>query len=286
MGLLSDMLSSGLDLLDKPRQAVFGLGDMVYHGFGGDAGTHLEHGSDVMGLMGMDKEGLPAQALGMGLDMVADPMTYAGGWLGAKAGGALFGKLGSRLGADASKLALEVPEEMAGRQGVGILQDALKSPHASDILHEIPPGSTFHGAGAESVAMKTPQGDVLKLSPFDAKSAVGYPDVPQLNAPTRRQVFGKFEVSRSPLATNVGDEALFNQHAPGLETGLFDHGVTLADAMKPEDLGLVNGQPKLLDMGSIDTTLPFQPVRGATPGKYKYPSIGILAALGASHNAA
>lgn len=280
---LGSMLSGALgtvgSVLDAPRSAVYsGLINPAYHALGGDPSRQIGHFGDLLQAGGMDKDDMLTKGLGMAGDMATDPLTYAGAALGGGAAAKAFEGLGPMLGGDAAKLAgMAIPEEMADRGGVSMIQQAMQSPDASKILNEIPAGSTFHGAGAESLAMKTPQGDVLKLSPFSDASAINYPDLPGVNAPTRRMNYGNIEVSRSPLASQVGDQALFDQHAQALHQQLSNAGADLYD-FKPEDMGMVNGQPKVLDMGSIDTPLStggFRPVQGRTPLNFRAAGLGL-----------
>lgn len=270
MSALLDLLGQMGDVLDTPRQ-------LVWQGISGMAGKDWKGAEDALVDAGMDRDSLLTKGLGFAGDMATDPLTWAGALAGAGGAHAAFSKLGPRYGANAAKLAaLEIPEAMAERGGVGMIGEALAHPQASQILHEIPQGSKFLGAGAESLALGTPEGDVLRLSRFDPKSAINFPETPHLNAPTRRQFFGNMEVSRTPLATNVGDEALFNAAKPQLEQGLRSQGVDVFD-LKPEDVGLVGGQPKVLDLGSVDLLNnpggPINALRGQTPGRQLYKSM-------------
>lgn len=249
---MDDLLSMLGSVLDAPRSAVWDYGINPLQKALGVTTGDVHNTSELLAGLGMDPESLGTKALGFAGDVATDPLTYLGGYLGSKAGQALFGKLGPMHGADAAKLAgLAIPEEAAARGGTGMIEQALAHPDASRILNEIPKGSTFEGAGAESLALRTPEGDVLKLSPFDQGSAINYPSAPELNTPTRRQFFGNLEVSRVPGASDVGSQALFDTHAPQLREGLGRQGVDLFD-FKPEDMGLVGGRPKVLDLGGTD----------------------------------
>jgi hypothetical protein len=285
-GMLSGALGAVGNVLDAPRRMVYsGLINPAYHALGGDPTRQIGHASDLLAAAGMDKDSWLTKGLGMAGDMATDPLTYAGMAAGGLGAAKAFEGLGPMLGGDAAKLsALAIPEEMAERGGAGMVQQALSSPNASKILNEIPAGSTFQGAGAESLALKTPQGDVLKLSPFSEGSAINYPELPGVNQPTRRMAYGNIEVSRTPMATDVGNQALFDQHSAALHQQFEGAGADLFD-FKPEDMGMVNGQPKVLDMGSIDTPNaagPFKPVVGQTPLGFRGVGMGLGAAAGAA----
>lgn len=269
--MLSDILSGIGTVLDAPRSLVYQGGNALARA-AGYQGPEVKHFADLLGHAGMDRDSWLTQGLGMVGDMATDPLTYAGGFLGKKLGQMAFSKFGPMHGSDAAKLAgLAVPEAAAGRGGAAMAERALASPHAKAILNEVPGGSKFLGAGAESLALETPAGDVLRLSPFDPKSAIDYSRAAEYaNVPTRRQVYGNIEVSRVPKAAGVGDAALFDAAAPKLKEGLAGHGYDLFD-FKPEDFGVVGGRPKVLDLGSLDAldpaSAPFRALAGAaTPG--------------------
>jgi hypothetical protein len=266
MAGLLNLLSSAADVVDTPRQ-------LVWQGISGLAGKNYRGAADALADAGMDPDSPLTKGLGFAGDVATDPLTWAGALAGGGAARGLFSAFGPRYGADAAKLAaLEIPEALAGHGGASLAAEALASPHAAGILNEIPGGSKVLGAGAESLALGTPEGDVLKLSRFDPKAAVNLPDLPEINNPTRRQFFGNMEVSRVPLASNVGDEAMFNQSRPALEEALRGAGLDVYD-LKPEDVGMVGGRPKVLDMGSLDTLTPSGPPRalaGQVPGRNLY----------------
>jgi len=216
------------------------------------------------GLADPDEGGFLAGLRDFGVGMLTDPLTYAGGLAGTKAAGNLFAKFGPRYGDNASKigrLALPVGEDLPG--GVQAFHEAMNSPARSAILHEIPEGSRFLGAGAESVNFRTPANDVVKVLQHNPRAATGIPEVEGVIQPSRRVLHGNYEVNRVPLARNVGDPELYSANAERLRETLGNRGIDVFD-LKPEDLGLVGGKPTILDMGSIDpgTALPWKPITG------------------------
>lgn len=278
---LLDLLGAAGDVIDKPRQ-------LVWQGISGLTGKNYAGAEDALVDAGMDRDSLLTKGLGFAGDMATDPLTWAGALAGGAGAHSLFTRFGPRYGAQAAKLSgLAIPEGLADRGGLTLIEEALAHPQAAQILNEVPEGSKLIGAGAESAALGTREGDVLKLSRYNPKSAINYPESPHLNTPTRRQFFGNIEVSRTPLASQVGDEALFNSARPQLEQGLKGQGLDVFD-LKPEDVGLVGGQPKVLDLGSVDLLNnpggPVNPIRGATPGRqlYKGMAAGGAASQGSS----
>jgi hypothetical protein len=219
---------------------------------------------------------------GMATDVLTDPLTYAGGWLGGKAGSALYNRLGPRYGADAAKLSgLSVPAADASSGGAGLIGDVLGSKASRSVLNEIPGGSSYLGAGAESLNLATPEGDVLKILRHNPRAATGIPEVDGVINPTRRVVHGDWEVNRVPRATQVGDESVYRQAAGPLKDRLNAQGIDVFD-LKPEDVGLVGGKPTILDMGSIDplNPTPFRQIQGGPTRKFL--GGGVAAGAGSS----
>lgn len=234
------------------------------------------------GLADLEDDSNLGMARDFGVAMLTDPLSYLGSLGGSRAGQALFNKLGPRLGANPAKVAnLAIPAKDMESGGVAAFQQAMQSPAAGKILHEIPEGSRYLGAGAESMNLATPQGDVLKILKHNPKAAIDVPAVEGVLQPTRRVTHGGFEVNRVPMAQGVGDEALHAAHAEPLRQRLASQGVDVFD-LKPEDLGLVGGKPTIIDMGSVDALnpAPFRPRFGQATNKYLVP--GALAGAAAS----
>lgn len=263
MGILSDVLGMAGSAISAP-------GDYTRGALAGKFGERMG-GRDLLrhyGVAGQD-DNWGNFLGGMATDVLTDPLTYAGAFMGAGGAGSLFGNLGPRLGANAAKLAGIVPESQLARGGASLADEVLRSPVAKQVLHEIPQGSKFLGAGAESLNLATPEGDVLKLLRHNPKAAIGVPEVEGVIQPTRRVVHGGFEVNRVPLAQNVGDPAVYRQ-AKEMVPGLNNRGVDVFD-LKPEDVGLVGGRPTILDMGSVDQLAPrpFRQIVGRTPASWR-----------------
>ncbi len=263
MNSLLDALAMIPDALSMPGDYTRGL-------LAGTPGERVG-GRDLLrraGLVG-EEDNWGNFAAGMATEAATDPLTYLGAFLGGGPGAsAAFARMGPRLGANARKLSgLAIPKDDLAKGGAALASEALASPAARQILHEIPEGSRFLGAGAESLNLATPQGDVVKLLRHNPKAAVGVPDVPGVIQPSRRVVHGGFEVNRVPLATGVGDDAAYAQ-ARQMVPELNARGVDVFD-LKPEDVGLIGGRPTILDMGSIDASLPFRPIPGRTPRDYR-----------------
>ncbi len=80
-----------------------------------------------------------------------------------------------------------------------IAQQLLKSPEAKPLIDTIPPGSEPIGAGAAAVALRTPQGDVVRIGP-----AVERPDIPEVLQPTSVQRSGNLQSERLPFVEMAG----------------------------------------------------------------------------------
>ena len=215
-------LGSLLEPLDYPRRALWGLLGLP------------ESGAEVVSnATGLDKEGLPAQALGFGVSVLGDPLTYLGGFagrlagkgLGAMAGRALEGAAAARgpqYAGGTSKLAellaganAAVPE---GAGGLERLKGLLASPHAEAVAGEIPQGSKFLGAGAEGAAWRTPEGGVVRLEGGGKLPPPAAPAIDEALQAVRNVTAGPYRVTHAPFVETL----------PGLESSLSSPNNTLA----------------------------------------------------------
>ncbi len=287
MGILGDALGMAGSAISAPGDYTRGL-------LAGRPGERMG-GRDLLrhyGLAG-EEDNWGNFLGGMATDVLTDPLTYATMGMGAGGGGAaagsLFGKIGPRYGSSAAKLAeLAIPAAEQARGGAALIPEVLGSGAAKSVLHEIPSGSKYLGAGAEALNLQTPAGDVLKIARHNPAAAVAVPDLEGVIQPSRRVVHGGWEVNRVPMAQNVGDKAVADEFMANTRPHLQQYGVDLYD-LKPEDIGLVGGKPTLLDMGSYDLTgqvvPPFRQIRGPTPASWRAAGRGAGAAAGVGTNA-
>jgi hypothetical protein len=166
--------------------------------------------------LGLDPESLPGMATSFGLGIVGDPLTFAGTSAGGRAGAAAGGVLeraaatrGPRYAGGAEKLAGWADHPSYNRLEPR-LSELMASPQAADILSEIPPGSTPLGAGAEAIAMRTPEGGVVRIGGGPKALNVrnewqygGLPppraDVPEVLQPARDVPYGDYRVEHLPM---------------------------------------------------------------------------------------
>ncbi len=108
------MLDTLLSYLDAPRSAVFKGIDALSR-VGGYDGDEIKGGADALSALGMDPDSGWTKALGFAGDVAADPLTWAGGLAGAKAGKYLRGLIPS-----------QAAEQGAGQLGARGLAEAGK----------------------------------------------------------------------------------------------------------------------------------------------------------------
>lgn len=152
------------------------------------------------------------------------------------------------------------------------IDQVLASPHAAEILAEIPPGAEFLGNGAKAIAFQTPDGNVVRVGQVapsprsDTGERSKHPDVLQ---PTSSKRFGDLVVEHLPLARTVArnlDETgpfVRQRHAfiKRVTKEFSDkYGINLEEqGLRPEDLvdlhpdnvGMVDGEWKVLDPTAV-----------------------------------
>lgn len=257
MSILSDMLEEAGGILDKPGRAVRGLlGGHANEGLAflpfSDAAGITDPSQQVSGQdlarqwFGSTGSETGDAALGFGVNLATDPLTYAGGFLG-RLGGRSLGRgleaAASARGPGYATTAEDIlqgiahasptpmPEAERFMQAFGMSprtllpKDAMRTlDYINDVapqsLSEIPHGSQFLGAGVEGMAFRTPAGDVVRVG----SSKVGAPGRPVSNLtlqPTRTvdySVPGSLDetmrVERTPLATGVNSPLLQENSIP------------------------------------------------------------------------
>lgn len=279
---LLDALGYVGDALGKPGRAVRGL----LAGRADEAAAAIPF-SDSLGLTDpgravsgrdlLDHYGLSTghsladSALGFGADVVTDPTTYLGGFLGRMAGKAagrgLEAAAAARGPGYATTLADLMPAARAADDG-GLAVRRLDwiGKHAPGAFGEVPGGSSLLGAGAEGAAFRTPAGDVVRLGRV-FEGAPGRPVSDSVLQATRAidhpsDVPGAFvRAERMPLAG--ADGALGATEMDALRRRAAEGGLNFSD-FKPANAGVVGGRPVVLDPGAVEA-LPgfaggFQPV--------------------------
>lgn len=240
-------------------------------------------GVDVLRAAGLDPgDGVLGGLAGFGAEMALDPSTYVGGFagrmLGKAADAAQIAKgpgfattaddLNRMLGDynAAGKGMNEITGNIAGRR----VDSILKSPDAARMLSEIPPQSSILGAGAEGIAFKTPDDDVLRIGRLLDGSAPGRPVSPDVLQATRGVDVGDkipFRIERTPFADPVGGGRMFDGYRGMLDDSLADQGLLFSDPHKG-NVGLVGGRPLVIDPGAVSAVPPagLSDVQRATRG--------------------
>ena len=121
-----------------------------------------------------------------------------------------------------------------------------------EAIRLIPPGSKFLGSGLEAVAFKSPDGTVVRLEPNRGPR----PGIAEVLQPISCQVAGEGDkavrVEILPFAKKVPAE-LAAKVIPELHRLLAAQGYVWTDD-KAANLGLVNGEVKIIDPGNIKRT--------------------------------
>lgn len=92
------------DLLSAPRKATWNLAAQLGQMAGIGDGTAYDSGADLLaGTLGMDPNSMLTQGLGMGAEMLLDPMSYVGGLLGKLGGMGVTAARGAKAASAADK---------------------------------------------------------------------------------------------------------------------------------------------------------------------------------------
>lgn len=164
------------DTMSAPRRAVWGALGLP------DSGSELLHQT-----LGMDPDSLMTKGLGMGAEVLGDPLTYAGmglGKLGGMGAEGAAGALGRFLGDESG--ALKIPASMLG--------DAAKAGEASAELQGgtralgLPTGGGPEGVFPGARLNLPEEGKALPLPEGMAKQDLSAGPVPELEAKRRAHV--------------------------------------------------------------------------------------------------
>lgn len=129
---LSELAGGAFDVLDAPRRMIW------------ESLLGTSSGSELMGRLGMDPEGPWAQALGLGAEMLLDPLNLVGAGLGAKAG-----KLAGHA-TDVGKARKAIGAERASITS-GAKEAARSAPSPGGMVPVSQAGSTYHPGILESI---------------------------------------------------------------------------------------------------------------------------------------
>ena len=194
-------------------------------------------------------------------------MTFAGGAAGAKFLGRAAGKLddaarlrGPRYGTSADDLrGMAGDDPMAKRR----VEQLLRGDQSKAILHEVPPGSTLLGAGAEGIGLATPEGDVLRLGRAyaDQPGRVVSDHVAQATRSVKSPIGPDYVTTaeRVPRARDVGSRSLrktpeshwLNSGETGqLNARLKAEGLDFTDPF-PDNVGRIGGRSVVIDPGAV-----------------------------------
>lgn len=206
-------------------------------------------GADVLRNFGVEDPGMLA---GMGVEMLLDPLTLAGG-LGALKGAKMSAKLGPRYRTTFRKRIENLDD--AGSIRITDERRVLppKDPVERELLREIPPGSRQLGKqGMEAMALETPQGGVVRVGrsvlnkgnivPLDTTEGaiiarMSIPDIEQM-VPIRRNAVIRSDTA-TPTPHNVDNEIWRRQARPSsapVDDSLW-RSRNLSSAEMSEDLG-------------------------------------------------
>lgn len=237
-GFLGHALGGLGDVLSAPARGLRTMLGMP------ETGGHFTEG------LGLEPDTLATSAVGMGYDMLTDPLTYLGGFAG-KLGGRLLGTAvgsnlersalarGPRFGGGLSKLSGAV-----GTDAAGAAERLAASPHAARLLEELPEGSNLMSGSNNALAFRTPAGDVMRYG-TEAR-----PAIPEMLQPTRRVSAGDWHAERLPFADRVGDRGLFAEQYKPMTASIRAQGLHPAD-FHPGNLGTVGDQALLIDPGAV-----------------------------------
>lgn len=243
------------DVLSAPRRGLMNLLGLP------ETGSGLLHQ-----VTGMDEESPLTRALGMGVEMLTDPLTFLGGSVG-------------RLGAKALAPGLERaaiargPQFAGGIEKLGGAENALakqlaEHPQVGRVLEEIPQGSQLMANSNNALAYHTPEGDVLRIS-----QGASRPLVPEVLQPTRNVEIGPYRVERLPFAESIGDPDVYRRGYQEISQGMRSQGLFPTD-LHPQNVGLHQGRPVLIEAqrvplpGRGGENIPLAPaVQARQPGR-------------------
>ncbi len=213
-GGIGGLLGQVGDTLSAPRRALWGAAGLP------DSGSEVLHQ-----YAGMDPSSPWTKALGMGVEMAGDPLTYAG-----FAAGAVPGLLGGRAlgeGLEAAalargpqyaggleKLTAAMPQIASSGEGAILYRHLVDNPQIGRALQELPPASKLLANGVEGAVFDTGEGDVARIGTSRMNPSLEVPtqrprapgvvpvtrDVP-LPSPADGQWGGGLRVERMPRAT-------------------------------------------------------------------------------------
>lgn len=260
-GVAGGALGAVSDTLQIPRRGLMQLLGLP------EDGTEL-----VSNLTGLDPESPWTKALGLGAEVATDPLTYLGGTIGRAAGGVAGRGLeaaalarGPRYAGGAEKLTelAQLAERKYGADPT-MLHHLLQSPALAQAAGEVPEGSSIIGAGAEALALRTPQGDVLRIAAPMSKggAAPARVNIPEVVQPLRDVVHGDLRVERLPIADQLYSSWQRRDLLPdisALRESITAKGLQPVD-LHPGNLGDFGGELRVLDGGAV------WPAGGEVPG--------------------
>jgi hypothetical protein len=164
LGQAGSVLGTVGDYLQAPRKLAWGALGLP------DTGTGV-----LQKYAGMDPDSVWTKALGTGLEVAGDPLTYLGAGLGAVPGwfgGRALGEgletaalaRGPQYAGGVEKLAAMAPQFAAkGEAGTTLFDALMAHPQIGRALEEMPQGSKLLAHGVEGAVFDTGQGDVVRL---------------------------------------------------------------------------------------------------------------------------
>lgn len=300
METLLDMLGYVGDSINKPGRAVRGLlGGNTREGLAAipfsdamgltDQAEQVS-GKDLLSKMGITGDGLGTNLAGMGVEVATDPLSWIGLGLGAKLGskaGAAAVSRGpmyettvddvARMGGFRDAATLRQAEPMNARNAKDFLKwrglkQLVESPDAVRAIREVPPNSSYGGAGMEGVAFFTGNDDVVRIGATKG-GAPGRPVADMMLQPSRTVDFAEagrdgLRAERVPMATGVG--TVPEHEMLGLISEAKGQGLGFWDKLDG-NMGYHGGRPVVIDPGAVNVHKNFAGgtnpvVRGEEPG--------------------
>lgn len=137
-------------------------------------------------------------------------------------------------------------------QGYKTVSEILGSARINDILAQIPVGSEFLGIGTSAVALKIPDGKVMRIG-----RRIERPKVRGVLQAEMTMIFGDYQIEWLPLGQTEG---ITPEHYKQVDDLLHEQGYVLAE-WKPGNIALFNGVPMVIDPGSAVPIMDFEPHR-------------------------